>query len=132
MGSNITIGVIASGRGPLTYQWYSDQTGSTVQPLSHLQSFSVIVNQTSNFWVLVTNPAGTVSSDTVQIIVPNSPLASSLPNIGSSLQTNGFETISSDQDNTDFKVGLATVSESSISIPIWNLLVASIFLSLLA
>ncbi|MFZ0827852.1 MAG: immunoglobulin domain-containing protein [Verrucomicrobiia bacterium] len=73
-GSNVTFSVTAAGLSPLRYQWYFNSavlTGATnaILPMSYVQTTNA-----GNYYVVVTNVAGSVTSSTavLTVLVPPS------------------------------------------------------------
>jgi hypothetical protein len=65
-----TLSVVASGTPPFAYQWYQGQTGDVNNPQFNTETVQVpALNQTTSYWVRVTNSTGYVDSNTVTIIV---------------------------------------------------------------
>ena len=69
-GDTATLTVVASG-GSLSYQWYQGSTGDTGTPVgSDSASYTTApLTGDANFWVRVSNPAGSVDSATATITV---------------------------------------------------------------
>ena len=66
-GSRATLKVTPHGSGPFTYQWYSGFTGMTGSPVAGGTSAELQtppITGPSPFWVRVTNPCGSTSSNT--------------------------------------------------------------------
>jgi hypothetical protein len=64
--------VKATGQGPLSYQWYSGSSGDTSHPIAGAMARSyttTTLRNTTNFWIRVSNNAGTANSITAQIKV---------------------------------------------------------------
>jgi hypothetical protein len=77
-GSTVSIGrpaqlsVKASGSGPFTYQWFTGASGLSNFPLPGGTSANFTtsaLNDTSSYWVRVTNPCGSVNSQTATVNV---------------------------------------------------------------
>lgn len=65
-----TLNVVASGTPPFTYQWYQGQTGDVSNPQFNTDTVQIpALNQTASYWVRVTNPTGSVDSNSVTITV---------------------------------------------------------------
>ncbi len=65
-----TLSVIASGGG-LSYQWHHGQSGDTTRPIGGATAdthMPTLISNT-NFWVLVSNAAGTANSNTALVTV---------------------------------------------------------------
>ena len=72
LGRPANLSVKASGSGPLTYQWFSGAKGLVNFPLAIGSSpnfTTSAINDTTSYWVRVTNPCGTVDSQTVTVSV---------------------------------------------------------------
>ncbi|HET7378358.1 MAG TPA: immunoglobulin domain-containing protein, partial [Anaerolineae bacterium] len=68
----ITISVLASGQGPLSYQWYIGNSGDTSQPINgaHASSYTIsTLTSTTRFWVRVSNISGSADSRTTIVKV---------------------------------------------------------------
>lgn len=63
VGSNVTFIVSASGTSPLSYQWWHDQTPVTNAIASMLVLSDVQLLEAGSYWVVVTNVAGSVTSN---------------------------------------------------------------------
>jgi hypothetical protein len=66
-GSRATLKVTPSGSAPFTYQWYSGFTGMTGSPVQGGTTAEVQtppITAPTPFWVRVTNPCGSTSSNT--------------------------------------------------------------------
>jgi Ig-like domain-containing protein len=77
-GTTVSIGrpallsVKASGSGPLTYQWFTGASGLSNFPLPGGTSANFTtsaLNDTTSYWVRVSNPCGSVNSQTVTVNV---------------------------------------------------------------
>ena len=71
-GGTATLTVVATGVGPLTYQWYIGSSGTTTGPIEGATSSSYTtpaLNSTTNYWVRVSNLAGTLDSTTATVTV---------------------------------------------------------------
>ncbi len=71
-GQSVTLTVVATGTLPFTYQWYVGDRGDTSNPIggatAHSYTTPPLAN-TTNFWVRVTNIAGSTDSDTTAVRV---------------------------------------------------------------
>jgi Ig-like domain CHU_C associated len=80
-GKRARLSVAASGEA-LTYQWFKGKSGDTKRPI---QKATLPVYKTpplavtSNYWVRITNPAGSVDSATVTLTVTGAVLSPFLP-----------------------------------------------------
>jgi DNA/RNA endonuclease G (NUC1) len=77
-GSSTTLSVIAGGTAPLSYQWYIGSSGDTTNPINGATTagFTTPALTTStSYWVLVSNSAGSVNSNTatVTVVIPPPP-----------------------------------------------------------
>lgn len=71
-GNVATLDVNAVGTGPFSYQWYSGSTGQTSFPLAGATGRTFTssgLNDTGYYWVRVSNPCGSVDSQTATINV---------------------------------------------------------------
>ena len=100
-GSNTTVYAIATGAGPLSYQWYRGASGDTSQPVSGATSstLSVLnVTTTAQYWVRVSNSAGSADSTAATITPAATPIPTSIPtntatNTATTIPTNAATTI---------------------------------------
>jgi uncharacterized protein (TIGR03437 family) len=82
-GQNATLTVVAVGPGPLSYQWYQGQKSDTSAPVgTNSPTYTTpIMSATTSYWVRVTNPFGTVDSNTATVTVPaNGPVVTLVSN----------------------------------------------------
>ncbi len=82
-GASATITVGAASPVPLSYQWFRGERGDLGQPIAGASSPSYLtptLQETSRFWVRVTNPVGSADSDTVMISVSADLDSDGLPN----------------------------------------------------
>jgi hypothetical protein len=80
-GQTPSLSVTATGNG-LTYQWYEGQPGDTSQPVNGATSANLTtpaLQTTRNFWVLVSNPAGSVDSAAATVTVNPPPVITTEP-----------------------------------------------------
>lgn len=68
-GTGGSMGVTAAGTAPLAYQWYHDSVAITGAVLDTLKVPSAADADSGAYYVTVTNPAGTVSSKGVVVLV---------------------------------------------------------------
>jgi hypothetical protein len=71
-GRPALLSVKASGSGPFTYQWFTGASGLVNFPLAGGTSANFTtsaLNDTTSYWVRVTNPCGSVDSQTVTVTV---------------------------------------------------------------
>jgi len=66
---NFSLTVVASGSGPLTYQWFNDTVAVPGATLSQYTIMLVQPSDAGTYSVAVTNPAGTVVSDGAALVV---------------------------------------------------------------
>jgi uncharacterized repeat protein (TIGR02543 family) len=69
IGSNVTFSVTASGTAPMTYHWLFNGGNLTGQTASTLNLSQVQQGQAGNYWVVVSNVAGTATSATAVLTV---------------------------------------------------------------
>jgi hypothetical protein len=82
LGRPANLTVKASGSGPLTYQWFSGARGLVNFPLAIGSSpnfTTSAINDTTSYWVRVTNPCGSIDSQTVTVSVAASAKPASSP-----------------------------------------------------
>jgi hypothetical protein len=68
-GSTVTFDVVATGAAPITYQWVFNNVNIPGATSSNLTLTSVTTNQSGTYFVRVTNPGGTVNSQTATLTV---------------------------------------------------------------
>lgn len=81
-GGETILSVNAIGGEPKTYQWYRGQSGDTSSPVEGASSASLILSgltASENYWVRVTNPAGTVDTPAAEVTVISAPTIISHP-----------------------------------------------------
>ncbi|HEY3706050.1 MAG TPA: immunoglobulin domain-containing protein [Terracidiphilus sp.] len=73
-GTPATLSVTATGTPPLSYQWYTGNSGNTANLVQGATESSLVVTPavTTSYWVRVTNTAGQADSNTATVAV-NSP-----------------------------------------------------------
>jgi hypothetical protein len=72
LGRPATLTVKSSGSGPFSYQWFTGSTGLVNFPLAGGTSSTFTtsaLNDTSSYWVRITNPCGSVNSQTATVNV---------------------------------------------------------------
>ena len=72
-GGTASLEARPSGTGPFRYQWYSGQSGMTFNPIDRANGArytTPALNQTGLYWVRVTNPCGSVDSQSATVSVP--------------------------------------------------------------
>lgn len=77
-GQSVTLSVTASGTAPLSYQWYTGDSGNTSSPIGGATGSSVTVSPatTTSYWVKVSNSCGFANSATATVTVTsNTPSA---------------------------------------------------------
>jgi hypothetical protein len=82
IGKTATLTVSATGPAPLRYQWYLGTTGNRTLPVgTNSPTFTTpALFYSTNYWVLVTSPAGlTASSTTAKITVAQPPVILTQP-----------------------------------------------------
>lgn len=70
--SRATLRVVASGSGPLSYQWYRGTSPSTASPIAGATKSTYttpLLTRTASYWVRVKGPCGTAASRTVKVTV---------------------------------------------------------------
>ena len=71
-GSNATLSVIASGAGPLSYQWYQGASGNSTSSITNATSASYTtpaLTATTSYWVKVTNAANPTGANSATATV---------------------------------------------------------------
>jgi hypothetical protein len=88
LGDGATIAVSAAGDTPLTYQWYTGDSGNDASPIQNQTASSLSVGPfqtpgTYKYWVKITNACGSVNSATISLNVncgtPITPIISAPP-----------------------------------------------------
>jgi hypothetical protein len=85
LGSNVVLSVTASGSGPLNYQWYKNgsalTSGGNISGSSSniLTIVALTTNEVANYFVIVSNAIGMVTSVTATISVNTAPVITSQP-----------------------------------------------------
>ncbi|HMZ22773.1 MAG TPA: Ig-like domain-containing protein, partial [Blastocatellia bacterium] len=77
-GQAATLSVAATGVQPIRYQWYRGASGDFSQPIAGANGSSFTtsaLNATANYWALVANSCGSLSSETASILVNAAPIA---------------------------------------------------------
>jgi hypothetical protein len=75
-GQTATLSVVATGTAPLSYQWYQGASGTTTNPIAGAMGSSYTtpaLTSTTSYWVLVSNVAGSASSNTATVTVAQAP-----------------------------------------------------------
>lgn len=70
-GQTATLNVVATGTGPLSYQWYVGSSGDTTNPIAGATSPSFTtppLTATTSYWVRVSNATGTDDSQTATVM----------------------------------------------------------------
>jgi len=86
-GQTATLNVAAGGTAPLAYQWYQGASGNISTPVGTNSStyMTPALTSTTSYWVLVTNPYGSVNSSTAVVTVPvSAPVITQVSNAASS------------------------------------------------
>lgn len=68
-GNTVTFTVVATGTGPLTYQWYRDSTSLTGATQASLSLPGLTLSDAGVYTVTVTNSAGTIRSSNASLTV---------------------------------------------------------------
>ncbi len=72
VGQSVTLGVTATGSGPLEYQWYAGAAGNSNSPIPGATNATFSPGQlysSQSFWVSVENGAGSADSTTATVTV---------------------------------------------------------------
>ncbi|HRU67821.1 MAG TPA: immunoglobulin domain-containing protein [Bacteroidia bacterium] len=78
VGQSMTFSVTASGTGPLTYQWYYNNSKITSATNFTYTINSVATTDAGNYYCIVTNSCGTATSSVITLTVNTAPDISSL------------------------------------------------------
>jgi hypothetical protein len=70
-GEGATFAVAASGTAPIAHQWYRGATGNRLSPIPDgtTSSLTVFPDETTSYWVAVSNACGSIESVTATAIV---------------------------------------------------------------
>lgn len=92
LGGSGTFTVDASGTSPLTYQWYKQDSGPILGATSPSITLSpVTLLDNGSYYVIITNPYGSVTSNIVTLTVVTAPTIISEPTGGSILSGGTFQ-----------------------------------------
>lgn len=72
-GASVSFSIIASGVAPLTYQWFFNGTAFSGATSPQLNFASARGSDAGDYTVVVTNPAGTVTSNKATLVVSSTP-----------------------------------------------------------
>lgn len=75
-GQMATLSVVATGTFPLSYQWYQGASGTLTNPIAGAMASSYTtpaLTTTTSYWVLVSNVAGSVNSNTATVTMAQAP-----------------------------------------------------------
>lgn len=78
-GQTATLNVIATNIAPLSYQWFQGQSGDASAPIAGANSSSFTtpaLSVATSYWVLVSNIAGSVDSNTATVTMNQPPTCS--------------------------------------------------------
>lgn len=89
-GANVTFTVVATGSAPLNYQWRKDGTNIPSATLNAYSLNNVSANDTGNYTVSISNPAGTANSSTARLVVQTPPTVAAQPVGGTVFQGDSF------------------------------------------
>ncbi len=78
-GASFTLSVVASGSAPITYQWKKDGASITGATNASYTVASAAASNAGSYTVVVTNPAGSVTSNAATISIGSSPTIVSHP-----------------------------------------------------
>lgn len=78
IGADVTFGVTATGTAPLSYQWKKDDVALAGETASSLSLTSVQLADSGVYTVVVTNPAGSVTSNPATLTVSATAVAPSI------------------------------------------------------
>jgi len=85
LGSNVVLSVVASGSGPLNYQWFSSggalaDGGNISGSTSNILTIAALTtNEIGSYFVVVSNAFGTVTSASASVAVNASPIITTQP-----------------------------------------------------
>lgn len=118
-GATLTVGATGTS---LTYQWYVGTSGNTANPIGGATGPSVSVSpqQTTSFWVRVSNSCGTVNSATATVtVVGTAPAAKFfLVTPCRALDTRGGSAIGSNQVRTMTITGLCGIPSGTTALAV--------------
>jgi hypothetical protein len=81
-GERAVLQVVASGAGPLAYQWYLGESGDTSRPIDRATESSYAtpsLTRDTDYWVRITNRYGSIDSATVRVLVEPARMSIALP-----------------------------------------------------
>lgn len=79
VGTTPTFSVTAGGTQPITYQWYKSGVSLSNQVYSTCRLQNVATNQAGTYYVVISNPAGSIQSTNVTLTVLNPPVITQAP-----------------------------------------------------
>ena len=134
-GQSVTISFSATGTVPLAYQWYEGLTGDTSNPINGATSASFTtppLNQTTDYWLRVSDSNGSNDSGTVSIIIPDamgpSPLliagSADFVNDGTEFQGNVYNGFEINSRVSTFSSDPGTITRISFLDPAGDLMFA--------
>lgn len=71
-GASATLSVIATGRAPLSYQWFAGASGTASEPIAGARESDYTTSSTSessSYWVRVSDTSGALDSETATVTV---------------------------------------------------------------
>ncbi len=123
IGGSVTYTVVASSNTPLSYQWYrgNNPIGGATGPSLTVGPVSVASDQGAQFHVTVSNPHGSLDSDTVSLTVTQNlpPVASILTPVLNATYTGGT-TVNFTGDGNDAEDGSLPDSAFSWSVDFYS------------
>lgn len=81
-GGALNLAVVASGTGPLSYQWYKNGAAISGASASTLTFASAAISDSGSYHVVVTNSAGSATSAPAVVVVAAAPATTTPPSIG--------------------------------------------------
>jgi Concanavalin A-like lectin/glucanases superfamily/Immunoglobulin I-set domain/Immunoglobulin domain/Domain of unknown function (DUF2341) len=78
-GTSLTLSSSARGSAPLSYQWYQNGVSIPTQTGANITFNPVATNNAGSYFVVVTNPYGSVTSSVVQLTVFGAPIIQQQP-----------------------------------------------------
>ena len=116
VGATVIFSASVTGQPPFTYQWRKDGTNLIGSVSSSLALNNVALNQSGLYSVIVTGPAGTMSSSPCRLIVTTSLFQPPAPQTTAAIRSQGFRLNLLLETGRAFRVQAATELRN----PVWT------------